>query len=304
MSFTTPYVDMVTNELVIALVKPLTVDGKFIGVMGADTVLDTLVANVLNYKQSESGFAFIVEKSGTIIVHPEKSYIMRAKLQRIEPALDGKVGSFEHDRVGTISYRGADGRDNLLSFKQITGSDWFLCITVPREEAYSLTRKTTMVFAMEIVLRVLGFLLLMVLLALSAGSAVIFLFSRRYSTAVQQHQEELHGISRDLEWNITKRMEVETYYKTLFNVANDAILISNDLAYVECNEKAVEMFGLPREELLKRPSSTAHRSCSPTASAAATASPKSCGTHATASRSCSAGPSSGPMAWSFRPPSG
>ena len=47
-------------------------------------------------------------------------------------------------------------------------------------------------------------------------------------------------------------MEVETYYKTLFNVANDAILISNDLAYVECNEKAVEMFGLPREELLKK----------------------------------------------------
>ncbi|MBB5349719.1 cache domain-containing protein [Desulfoprunum benzoelyticum] len=66
MSFTTPYVDLVTNELVIALVKPLTVDGKFVGVMGADTVLDTLVANVLNYKQSESGFAFIVEKSGTI----------------------------------------------------------------------------------------------------------------------------------------------------------------------------------------------------------------------------------------------
>ncbi len=82
MSFTTPYVDLVTNELVIALVKPLTVDGKFVGVMGADTVLDTLVDNVLNYKQSESGFAFIVEKSGTIIVHPEKSYVMRARLQR------------------------------------------------------------------------------------------------------------------------------------------------------------------------------------------------------------------------------
>ncbi len=252
MSFTTPYIDLVTNEMVIALVKPLTLDGEFVGVMGADTVLDTLVANVLHYKQSESGFAFIVERGGTILVHPEKSYVMRARLQRIEPALEGKLGTFEHDRVGTISYRGADGRDNLLSFKQITGSDWFLCITVPRDEAYSLTRKTTMVFAMEIVLRLLGILLLMVLVGLGAGSAVIFLFSKRYSTAVQQHREELHGISRDLEWNITKRMEVETYYKTLFNVANDAILISNDQAYVECNQKAVEMFGLPREELLKR----------------------------------------------------
>ncbi|HBG20557.1 MAG TPA: hypothetical protein DDY32_15135 [Desulfobulbaceae bacterium] len=252
MSFTTPYVDMVTNELVIALVKPLTVHGELVGVMGADTVLDTLVENVLNYKQSESGFAFIVEKSGTIIVHPEKSYVMRAKLQKIEPDLEQKVKNFEAAQAGTISYRSTDGRDNLLSFKQIEGSDWFLCVTVPRDEAYSLTRKTTMVFAMEIVLRLLGILLLMVILGLGAGSAVIFLFSKRYSTAVQQHREELSGISRDLEWNITKRMEVETYYKTLFNVANDAILISNDQAYVECNQKAVEMFGRPREELLKK----------------------------------------------------
>jgi len=86
-SFTTPYIDMVTNELVIALVKPLYIEGRFVGVIGADTVLETLVENVLNYKQSESGFAFIVEKSGTIIVHPNKNYVMRAKLQFIEPEL-------------------------------------------------------------------------------------------------------------------------------------------------------------------------------------------------------------------------
>jgi len=54
LSFTTPYIDMVTNELVIALVKPLYADGRFVGVIGADTVLDTLVENVLNYKQQTS----------------------------------------------------------------------------------------------------------------------------------------------------------------------------------------------------------------------------------------------------------
>jgi PAS domain S-box-containing protein len=252
LSFTTPYIDLVTNKMVIALVKPLFADGRFVGVMGADTVLDSLVENVLNYKQSESGFAFIVEKSGTILVHPDEAIVMRAKLQVIEPALADKVPSFDTAGTGTISYRGVNDRDNLLSFKQISGSDWFICVTVPRDEAYSMTRKTTMVFAMEIVLRLLGILLLTVLIGLGAGSAALFLYSKKYSTAVQQHQEELSDISRDLEWNITKRMEVETYYKTLFNVANDAILISNDLAYVECNQKAVEMFGLPREELLTK----------------------------------------------------
>lgn len=251
-SFTTPYIDMVTNELVIALVKPLHADGRFVGVIGADTVLDTLVENVLNYKQSESGFAFIVEKSGTIIVHPNKDYVMRARLQVIEPALEHKVGTFGSAGSATISYTSGDGREHILSSKQISGSDWFLCLTVPRDEAYSLTRGTTMVFAMEIVLKLLAFLLLIVLLGMGISSMVVFLFSKRYSTAVQQHREELSGISRDLEWNITKRMEVETYYKTLFNVANDAILLSNDLAYVECNQKAVEMFGLQREELLTK----------------------------------------------------
>jgi PAS domain S-box-containing protein len=252
LSFTTPYVDMVTNELVIALVKPLYASGRFVGVIGADTVLDTLVENVLNYKQSESGFAFIVEKGGTIIVHPNKDYVMRARLQVIEPELENKVGTFNSSGSNTIFYRSADGREHILASKQISGSDWFLCVTVPRDEAYSLTRKTTMVFAMEIVLKLLGILLFIVLLGLGGSSIVLFLFNKRYSTAVQQHREELSGISRDLEWNITKRMEVETYYKTLFNVANDAILISNDLAYVECNQRAVEMFGLSREHLLNK----------------------------------------------------
>ena len=251
-SFTTPYIDLVTNELVIALVKPLYYGSTFVGVMGADTVLDTLVQNVLNYKQSESGFACIVEKGGTIIVHPDKKYVMRARLQVIEPDLKGKMDVFNTSARGTIFYRGADGRDNILSFKQIAGSDWVLCVIVPRDEAYSMTRRTTMVFAMEIVLRVLGFLLIIVLLGLGGSSAVLFLFSKRYSTAVRQHRAEISGISRDLEWNITKRMEVETYYKTLFNVANDAILISNELAFVECNQKAEEMFGLAREQLLTR----------------------------------------------------
>jgi PAS domain S-box-containing protein len=251
-SFTTPYIDMVTNELVIALVKPLYVGDRLVGVMGADTVLDTLVENVLNYKQSESGFAFLVEKSGTILVHPNKDYVMRAQLQAIEPGLGNKFGPFKAGGTTTITYLGGDGRDHFLSSRQISGSDWYLCVTVSREEAYSLTRKTTMAFAMEMVLKLLGIILFIVVLGLGGSSVVLYLFSKRYSTAVQKHREELSGINKDLEWNITKRMEVETYYKTLFNVANDAILISNDLTYVECNHKAEEMFGLSRELLLRK----------------------------------------------------
>jgi len=60
----------------------------------------------------------------------------------------------------------------------------------------------------------------------------------------------LTGISEDLQWNINKLKDVETSYQTLFNVANDAILLSKGLQYLECNEKAVEMFGFPRAEVI------------------------------------------------------
>ena len=250
--FTTPYTDLVTNELVIALVKPLYDAGQLVGVMGADTVLDSLVRNVLNFKLSTAGYSFIVEKSGTIIVHPQKEYVMRSRLQNIEPDLIDEVNQFQQKKVGSVTYRDTSGILNILSFKQIAGSDWFLCITVPRDEAYSLTRKTTIIFAMEIVLRILLILSLIVLLGFGGSVGVLFLFNKRYRNVVQQHQQQLSGISKDLEWNRNKREEVEIYYKTLFNVANDAILINDSAAFVECNHKAEEMFGFSRIELLSK----------------------------------------------------
>lgn len=251
-SFTTPYIDLVTNKLVIALVKPLLHDGKLYGVMSADIVLDTLVRNVLNLKVGETGYAFLVEKSGTILVHPNKAFVMRANLQSIEPGLAGKLGVFTENTTGSFRYLSGNRQENIFSYRLIAGSDWFLCITVPHSEAYSLTRKTTMVFAMEIVLRILGALALIALIGVGGSGLVLFMFSRRFSSAVQQHQVEMTGINKDLEWNITKRKEVETYYQTLFNVANDAIMISKGMQYSECNHKAEEIFGLSRQELLEK----------------------------------------------------
>ncbi|TKB23861.1 PAS domain S-box protein [Desulfopila sp. IMCC35006] len=251
-SFTTPYIDLVTNKLVIALVKPLIVKEKTVAVMGADTVLDTLVQNVLNFKVSETGYGFIVERNGTILVHPNQRYVMREKLQHIEPDLGDKLDGFISGNLGTVTYLGNDRQNHVLSYSLIANSDWFMCVTAPRDEAYSLTRKTTMIFATEVALKVLSILAFIALVVIGGSGLLLFFFSKRYSTAIQQHQEELTGINKDLEWNIIKRKEVETYYQTLFNVANDAILISKDSRITECNHKALDTFGFPKDILLEK----------------------------------------------------
>jgi PAS domain S-box-containing protein len=250
-SFTRPYVDLTTMELVIALVTPLHVDGQFIGVMSADTVLDTLVDNLMSVKVGESGYAFIVEEDGTILVHPNQEYVMKVRLQETEPDLVLEIGRLRQSTSGAIAYQGqGNGLKHILAYKKIPNTDWFLCTTIPRLEAYEMTRKTTALLAVEKVLVVLGVLALVTLICGSGSVLVLFVFNRRFESTVQQHKDELTGISEDLQWNINKLKDVETSYQTLFHVANDAVLLSKGLQYLECNEKAVEMFGFPRVEVI------------------------------------------------------
>lgn len=252
-SFTTPYIDLVTNKFVIALVKPLILNGKTIGVISADTVLDTLVENVLNLKVGETGHAFIVHKDGTILVHHNQNFVMGQKIQEIEPNLRSRL-DLSHAthlaEVGTVNYRALDMKDHVLSFSRIDNSDWFMCITVPRDEAYSITRKTTMVFATEMTLKILSVLVLIALFIIGASGLAVYFHRKLYSTTIKQHQIEITGINKDLEWNIVRRKEVETYYKTLFNVANDAFMITKDNKCVECNHKTLELFGLSKDNII------------------------------------------------------
>ena len=248
---TVPYVDYVTNKRVIALVSPLRVIGRFRGVMGADTVLDTLVANLRTVKVGTTGYAFIVNGSGTILVHPNPRYPMQVRLQDTDPSLRGILRDFAHSSTGTLAYR-RDGVPSILAYTRVTGSNWYLCTTIPRAEAYRLARKTTVLFAAEMVLKVLGGIALLTLLFVFGALLAFFVFSRRFTTTLQKQQEELSGIHQDLAWNIHKRKELEKHYQTLFNVANDVILVSKDLYCLECNEKATEVFGYSRLGLIGR----------------------------------------------------
>ncbi len=250
-SFTTPYIDMVTQEFVIALVTPLYHQGKFVGVMSADTILDSLVKTLLATKIGETGYLFVALKDGTILIHPNQDYVMKTSLQTIEPALSDIAGTFAMQREGTIHYPGND-QDNLLAYKQISNTDWYLCTTIPVKEAYGQLRKTTLLFAAEILLKVLGGLAILTLVGVGGSGVLLFISNKRYESAMQHHVDELSGIHADLRWNISKRREVETRYKTLFNVANDAILVSKEMTIIECNDKASDLFGGDRYSLIGR----------------------------------------------------
>ena len=250
-AFTTPYVDMTTNKMVIAIVKPLRVGGRFAGVISADIILDTLQKNVMNVKIGESGYTFIIDSQGTVLVHPDESLLMTSKIQESDKSLQSILAHIDAAGSGSYDYS-YRGEDKILSYQRLTHTDWFLCTTVLKKEAYTLAKNTAMLFAMGVVFKILGVLVALLFLVVGGSILILVISKRRFESTVRRHKELLSGKDKDLIGEISRRKEIETRYQTLFNVATNAILLSRDFQFIDCNEKATAMFGRTHEQIIGR----------------------------------------------------
>ncbi|OGR10660.1 MAG: hypothetical protein A2097_01665 [Desulfobacula sp. GWF2_41_7] len=250
-TFTAPYVDLTTNKLVIAIVKPLVVNHEFQGVISADIILDTLEQNVMNVKIGTSGYTFIIDSLGTVLVHPDQELLMTAKIQETNQSLSGILEYFKTSGSGSYYYTYL-GVKKILSFQRLPETGWFLCTTVEKEEAYTLAKNTAMLFAMGMVFKILAILAVLLMLVIGVSALILVISKHRFESIVKQQSRLLSGKDKDLEGEITRRKEIETRYQTLFNVATNAIMLSKNFIIIECNEKAADMFGIPHEKIIGR----------------------------------------------------
>lgn len=248
-TFSRPYVDLTTMSLVTALVSPMYENGKLSGVISADIILDTLNDIIGNVKVGKTGYSFIIDKDGTLIVYPNVKLVFSNKIQNISPLLSEFVKMSGTNKSGTYEYTD-NGTDMLLSFYMIDNTDWFLCSILPKSEAHAFSKNTTVLYTTEILLKILGILAIVSILGVGGSMAVIYFSNKNFENTVSKQQEELSDISEDLKTEIMKRRKFEEYYQTLFNVANDGIILGNGLICVDCNNKSSEIFGKPKSSIL------------------------------------------------------
>lgn len=248
-TFTTPYVDMTTNKMVIAIVKPLIVNNELKGVISSDIILDTLKQNVMNVKIGKSGYTFIIDNQGTVLIHPDESLLMTTKIQESDETLEETLTYFNTTGSGSYYYQ-YQGKEKMLSFQKMTNTDWFLCNTVLKEEAYTLAKNTAMLFAMGVVFKILGILIALLLLVVGGSVLILLISKNRFEKIVTRHKKILSSKDKDLKGEIIRRKEIETRYQTLFNVATNAIMLSKNFSFIECNEKAMAMFGFGHDQII------------------------------------------------------
>lgn len=76
-TLTEPYIDAATGQLIISIATPSSKAGQSVGVVGGDLSLQTLVDNIGALSFGGMGYAFLVSADGKILVHPDKSLVMK-----------------------------------------------------------------------------------------------------------------------------------------------------------------------------------------------------------------------------------
>ncbi len=134
------------NLTVYSLAMPVVIDGKAVGVVGAD--IDVSVANnLLNQaKILESGYVFTVSASGLITTHQKESLLLKNYRDTWLAQFEGNMESLAKN-VGAFSdsaYSDVLNENVLLNVASIqvrgTGKNWLICGVVPMDEVEAPTQ--------------------------------------------------------------------------------------------------------------------------------------------------------------------
>ncbi|MBW3694820.1 methyl-accepting chemotaxis protein [Vibrio sp. T187] len=129
---TTAYQDAITNALLVTIAEPLRRNGQLVGVVGADVLIDQLINDVISLDVGDNAYAMLIDaQDGTFLAHPNKSLILKPvdELSRdmSMPVIEQAI------RGSNIEVINENGKEKLLYFTKVKGTDWIFGIQMDRE---------------------------------------------------------------------------------------------------------------------------------------------------------------------------
>lgn len=133
-----PLVNLVDNTVTIMLATPVSNDKEYKGILYGGLLYDTFSEVISDIKVGEGGYAFIVDKAGVIVAHPDTSivegmtnFIEEAKNDTSLLPLAETISRMTAGESG-VSYANFNGVDLVYGFAPIEGPEgWSVAIAVP-----------------------------------------------------------------------------------------------------------------------------------------------------------------------------
>jgi methyl-accepting chemotaxis protein len=164
------------------------VKGVLVGIVSIESFSKLFIAPI---KVGQTGYAYVIDKKGLVIAHPDASKIMKVNLGQFE---FGK--QILAQKNGLINYS-FEGVAKWVAFKPVDSMDWIVAVTVPEPEILAPVRS-------------LGKINLLVAIAVIAIAITLIFFVT--STVVKPINLVVSGLRDAAEGNgdLTKRINIKS----------------------------------------------------------------------------------------------
>jgi methyl-accepting chemotaxis protein len=132
--WTEPYIDAVTGQHTVTLVKALKEGSRILGVVGIDMSLDTVAKVVNNLDVGYKGYPFLFDQNGFGIVHPE----LKGKDASDHPTVKKM---FEKD-AGVIEYQAEDEK-RIVHFTTVPQLGWKVGAVYKESDLLAVSKSIT-----------------------------------------------------------------------------------------------------------------------------------------------------------------
>lgn len=131
-----PVVSKNDGKVVVVVAVPIKQGEKIVGVLGGTITVDDMIARVAAIKAGDTGFGYVVQKDGLLIMHPNNERVMKDNILKNENTgaqLKEATEKMVKGEKGTTEYS-LDGIDRYLAYTPIAGTGWSLGVSVPVAE--------------------------------------------------------------------------------------------------------------------------------------------------------------------------
>src|SRR4029450_12400906 len=127
--FPPPSADARTQRLILTLAAPVKREQRLIGVIAADLFIDVLVQRVTALRLGEASSAYLVDRAGLYIVHPQHEMVLTGTIHQ---SVDAEVFRTFLAADHPSAIYAAAAHYTLIS--RIPSAGWFVVVHLPYAE--------------------------------------------------------------------------------------------------------------------------------------------------------------------------
>nr|VVV03420.1 Methyl-accepting chemotaxis protein PctB [Aliivibrio wodanis] len=128
---TSAYQDAITQSLLVTIAEPIYKNGTFLGVVGADVLIDQLIDDVISLDAGKDTITMLIDSDGTFLAHPNKSLIKKDVNRYFSEMTPQSIQ--ESISTKRIDIANINGETKLVYFAKVPNTHWTFAVEMTQE---------------------------------------------------------------------------------------------------------------------------------------------------------------------------